>query len=54
MQYKVTDTYSPQHERTIRYDDPALGIEWPFDPATFQLSDKDRRAPLLADADLVD
>lgn len=54
VQYKVTDTYSPQHERTIRYDDPALGIEWPFDPATFQLSDKDRRAPLLADADLFD
>lgn len=54
VQYKVTDIYSPSHERGIRYDDPAIGIAWPFDPATFLLSDKDRKAPSLADADLAD
>jgi dTDP-4-dehydrorhamnose 3,5-epimerase len=28
--YKVTDVYAPQHERTIRWDDPDVGIEWPL------------------------
>ncbi len=54
VQYKVSDTYSPQHERGIRFDDPAIGIAWPLDPATFQLSDKDSKAPAFADADLFD
>ncbi|TGR68425.1 dTDP-4-keto-6-deoxy-D-glucose epimerase, partial [Mesorhizobium sp. M2D.F.Ca.ET.223.01.1.1] len=27
--YKVTDTYSPGHDRSIRFDDPVIGIEWP-------------------------
>ncbi|HQZ13074.1 MAG TPA: dTDP-4-dehydrorhamnose 3,5-epimerase [Devosia sp.] len=52
--YKVSDGYSPEHERGIRFDDPAIGIDWPLDPATFQLSGKDRVAPLLADADVFD
>ncbi|QPC94103.1 dTDP-4-dehydrorhamnose 3,5-epimerase [Mesorhizobium sp. INR15] len=46
--YKVTDTYSPQHDRSIRFDDPAIGIEWPAVADGFQLSDKDLKAPLLA------
>jgi dTDP-4-dehydrorhamnose 3,5-epimerase len=54
VQYKVSDTYSPQHERAIRFDDPTIAIEWPIDPATFQLSDKDRRATAFADADVFD
>lgn len=54
VQYKVTDVYSPEHERAIRFDDPALGIEWPIAPEAAQLSDKDRRAPLFAAADLPD
>ncbi len=33
----------------IRFDDPAIGIEWPDVGVAFQLSDKDRDAPLLAD-----
>jgi dTDP-4-dehydrorhamnose 3,5-epimerase len=45
--YKVTDTYSPEHDRSIRFDDPAIGIGWPALPGGFQLSDKDRNAPLL-------
>jgi len=28
--YKVTDVYAPQHERTIRWDDAEVGIEWPL------------------------
>ncbi len=28
--YKCTDFYAPQHERTMRWDDPAIGIEWPL------------------------
>ena len=28
--YKTTDYYAPQHERCIRWDDPAIGIEWPI------------------------
>lgn len=52
--YKVSAFYSKEHDRTIRFDDPAIGIDWGFDTATVQLSDKDRVAPLLADADLFD
>lgn len=50
--YKVTDTYSPEHDRSIRFDDPAIGIEWPSMAGGFQLSDKDQKAPLLADAEV--
>lgn len=50
--YKVSDYYAPQQDRGIRFDDPAIGIEWPFDLSSAQLSDKDRAAPLLADAEL--
>lgn len=50
--YKVTDTYSPEHDRSIRFDDPAIGIEWPLVAGGFQLSDKDLKAPLLADAEV--
>ena len=50
--YKVTDTYSPEHDRSIRFDDPAIGIEWPSPAGGFQLSDKDRKAPMLAAAEV--
>jgi len=49
--YKTTDYWAPQHERSIRWDDPALKIEWPLDGSPI-LSDKDRNAPLLADAEV--
>jgi dTDP-4-dehydrorhamnose 3,5-epimerase len=29
MLYRATDYYAPQHERTLAWDDPALGIQWP-------------------------
>jgi dTDP-4-dehydrorhamnose 3,5-epimerase len=49
--YKVSAPYAPDLDRTIRFDDPAIGIEWPIEPSAIVLSDKDRRAPLLAQAD---
>lgn len=43
--YKCSAYYSPADERTLRWDDPAVGIEWPVsDPI---LSDKDRAAVTL-------
>ena len=46
VQYKCTDIYSPDHDGAVRWDDPALGIDWGI--ATPNLSDKDARAHLLA------
>ena len=40
-----------EHDRAIRFDDPAIGIDWPIDRGALILSDKDRAAPLLADVD---
>ena len=41
FQYKVDNLYAPQSEATLRYDDPAIGIDWCIDPADMILSDKD-------------
>ncbi|WP_426809317.1 dTDP-4-dehydrorhamnose 3,5-epimerase [Pseudomonas sp. WOUb67] len=51
--YKTTDFYSPQYERCIAWDDPAIGIEWPID-FTPSLSGKDQLGVALADADCFD
>ncbi|HSN17658.1 MAG TPA: dTDP-4-dehydrorhamnose 3,5-epimerase [Gammaproteobacteria bacterium] len=48
--YKCSDFYAPQHERTLRWDDPALGIAWPL-TGTPLLSAKDQQGKFLADAD---
>jgi dTDP-4-dehydrorhamnose 3,5-epimerase len=50
VQYKVTAGYAREQDRAIRFDDPAIGIEWPLDGGDPVLSDKDRLAPALADA----
>lgn len=49
VSYKVTDTYSRDHDAGVRWNDPALGIQWPVSEAEAQLSDKDRTAPFLKD-----
>lgn len=51
VQYKTSAPYSVEHERSIRFDDPAIAIAWPVAREALILSDKDRIAPLLADVD---
>ncbi|MFL1406146.1 dTDP-4-dehydrorhamnose 3,5-epimerase [Marinobacter sp. M1N3S26] len=48
VQYKVDAYWSPDHERSLRWDDPEVGVEWP-DVGEIQLSGKDTEAPTLAD-----
>jgi dTDP-4-dehydrorhamnose 3,5-epimerase len=48
--YKVTNFYSPDHDRGIAWDDPALAIAWPVKPEEAVLSLKDRALPPLAAA----
>ena len=50
--YKVTDYYAPEQDRSIRFDDPQIGIKWPVNIADVQLSEKDRSAPVLAEAEI--
>jgi dTDP-4-dehydrorhamnose 3,5-epimerase len=47
--YKVSDTYAPEHDRGIAWDDPDLALPWPAMPEPPTLSDKDRRHPRLRD-----
>ena len=49
--YKTTDYYAPQHERTILWNDPALGIRWPLQGEPI-LAEKDRRGTPLQHAEL--
>lgn len=53
LQYKCTDYYAPEHERTLKWDDPVLGIDWPLlaDQAPI-VSSKDARGSLFANAPL--
>ncbi|MBP2557310.1 dTDP-4-dehydrorhamnose 3,5-epimerase [Neorhizobium galegae] len=48
--YKVSDFYSPDHDRAIRFDDPEIAIDWPVDLRRVRMSAKDENAPLLANA----
>ena len=48
--YKCSDTYAPDSDGGIRWDDPVIGIEWPIpEEAKPELSAKDAIQPLLAD-----
>jgi dTDP-4-dehydrorhamnose 3,5-epimerase len=44
--YFVTEYHSPEHEGTIRYNDPRIGIEWPLKVTI--ISDKDRQCDFLS------
>ena len=46
--YQISEFYSPEHARGVRWDDPAFGIEWPA--AVEVVSEQDRSWPLLSDA----
>jgi dTDP-4-dehydrorhamnose 3,5-epimerase len=47
--YKCTDYYAPECDGAVRYDDPAIGIDWGLGDTAPLLSPKDTAAPLLAD-----
>lgn len=47
--YKVDNLYSKEHERSVRFDDPSIGIIWGV--GDIILSDKDAAGPLLKDVD---
>jgi dTDP-4-dehydrorhamnose 3,5-epimerase len=50
VQYKVDDYYAPECDRSVRFDDPEIGVDWGVkDPV---LSQKDLKAPLLKDSDV--
>ena len=49
--YKTTDYYAPEHERTLLWSDPALGIRWPLEGEPI-LAEKDRRGIPLKQAEL--
>lgn len=49
--YKTTDYYAPEHERSVLWNDPAIGIAWPLDDAP-RLSAKDQAGLLLKDAEV--
>ena len=52
FEYKCTDFYAPEFERSLRWDDPDIGIDWPLPPGEQPgLSAKDADAPLLTDAE---
>lgn len=49
VMYKCTTIYHPQSNRSLRWDDPEIGIRWPIEPGVAPiLSDADAAAPLLA------
>lgn len=52
--YKTTEYYQPELDRSIRWDDPQIGVDWPLDEMVPKISPKDEQAPSLADADLFD
>ena len=47
--YKVTNPYAPAHERSVRWDDPDLAIDWDLGERSPVLSERDVDAPLLPD-----
>lgn len=49
IQYKVDEYYSPENDRSIRFDDPEINIDWGIENPI--LSEKDMNAPLLKDSD---
>jgi len=51
IQYKCDNVYSPQNERGISLNDPALDINWKLGPVIPVISEKDLKLPLMKDAE---
>jgi dTDP-4-dehydrorhamnose 3,5-epimerase len=49
VQYKVDEYYAPEYDRSIRFDDPEINVDWGIENPI--LSEKDKIAPLLKDSD---
>lgn len=49
FQYKVDNIYAPQSEATLRFDDPALGIDWRLPHSELLLSPKDLKGVSLSE-----
>ncbi len=49
--YKTTDFYAPEHERTVAWNDPAIGIKWPLETEPV-LSEKDKVGMALGEAEV--
>ena len=47
--YKTDNYYNNESDRSIRFDDPEIGVEWGVENPIF--SEKDKKAPLLKDSD---
>lgn len=50
--YKTTDYYAPEFERSLLWNDPALGVDWRLNGATPLLAAKDQAGKLLKDAEV--
>jgi dTDP-4-dehydrorhamnose 3,5-epimerase len=50
--YKTTDYWYPEHERALRWDDPALEIDWRLQSVIPQVSAKDAKGNILAEAEV--
>ncbi|NCA24924.1 MAG: dTDP-4-dehydrorhamnose 3,5-epimerase [Betaproteobacteria bacterium] len=52
--YKTTDYYAPEHERSLLWNDPQVGVDWPLDGIEPKLAAKDVAAPQLPACDTFD
>lgn len=50
--YKCSDFYAPEHERSLLWSDPAIGIEWPLDGIAPLVAAKDQAGRVLAEAEV--
>lgn len=50
--YKTTEFWMGQHDRSLRWNDPSVAIQWPLGSSVPQLAPKDAAAPLLSDAEV--
>ena len=49
MFYKIDGYYAPEAERGLRWNDPAIGVDWPIAAGDIITNERDSRLPLLAD-----
>lgn len=53
FQYKCDNYYAPKSEGSVLWNDPAIGIDWQLPAEVIQLSDKDKKAVLLKDLEVI-